>query len=294
MDGDKVRGKGRIIIAGALVLVAALAFFLFYNKKGDATVLATVNGHAITLDRFLREVDKVEEPTRGMFKEDPAKFLDLMIMKMLVLQEAKSLGFEKAGEGNEEDVIRQFLENHFSAPPAVSKEEVESFYEAHKSRMGDMQLEQAAPMIEQLLQQGKQEEEYMQFLDELRSKASVEIDHDRLKDIAAKPTDGTNTKEEFYSALKSGRPVLVDFGANSCLPCRQLRPILQELRQEKAGKVEILVIDVYKHQDLSREYRVQVIPTLVFFDANGKEVFRTQGFVPKTTLLEHLAKIGVV
>ena len=294
MDGDKVRGKGRVIIAGALVLVAAVAFFVFYNKKGDATVLATVNGHAITLDRFLREVDKVEEPTRGMFKEDPAKFLDLMIMKMLVLQEAKSLGFEKAGEGNEEDVIRQFLENHFSAPPAVSKEEVESFYEAHKSRMGDMQLEQAAPMIEQLLQQGKQEEEYMQFLDELRSKASVEIDHDRLKDIAAKPTDGTNTKEEFYSALKSGRPVLVDFGANSCLPCRQLRPILQELRQEKAGKVEILVIDVYKHQDLSREYRVQVIPTLVFFDANGKEVFRTQGFVPKTTLLEHLAKIGVV
>jgi thioredoxin 1 len=294
MDGDKVRGKGRIIIAGALVLVAAVAFFVFYNNKGDATVLATVNGQEITLDHFLREVDTVEEPTRGMFKEDPAKYLDLMIMKMLVLQEAKTRGFEKAGEGNEEDVIRQFLEKRFSTPPAVSKEEVESFYEAHKSRIGDIQLEQAAPMIEQLLQQGKQEEEYMSFLDELRSKASVDIDHDRLQAIAVKPTDGTNTKEEFYSALKSGRPVLVDFGSNSCIPCRQLRPILQELRQEKAGKVEILVIDVYKHQDLSREYRVQVIPTLVFFDSNGKEVLRTQGFMPKAALLENLMKIGVV
>lgn len=134
----------------------------------------------------------------------------------------------------------------------------------------------------------------MSFLDELRSKANVEIDHDRLKAIAAKTTDGTNTKEEFYSALKSGRPILVDFGANSCIPCRQLRPILDEIRKEKAGKVEVLVIDVYKHQDLSREYKVQVIPTLVFFDANGKEVFRTQGFMPKAALLEHLAKIGVV
>lgn len=294
MGEGKMGGKGLIIIAGALVLVAAAAFFLFYGKQGDATVLATVNGQEITLDRFLREVDKVEEPTRGMFKEDPSRFLDLMIMKVLVLQEAKSRGFEKPGESDEEDVIQQFLEDRFSTPPSITREEVEEFYEAHKARMGDMRLEQAAPMIEQLLSRGKQEEEYMSFLDELRSKASVEIDHDRLKAMAAKPTDGTNTKEEFYSALKSGKPVLVDFGANSCLPCRQLRPILDEIRREKAGKVEILVIDVYKHQDLSREYRVQVIPTLVFFDANGKEVFRTQGFMPKATLLENLAKIGVV
>lgn len=288
-----MKRKSRIITAGAIVLAAVLAVFLLYDRKGEATVLATVNGQAITLDRFLREVDTVEEPTRGMFKEDPAKYLDLMIMKMLVLQEARSQGFEK-GKEEEDDVIREFLEKRFSTPPDVSEKEVESFFKAHKDRMGDMQLEQAAPMIEQLLSQGKQEEEYMSFLDELRSKANVEIDHDRLKAIAAKTTDGTNTKEEFYSALKSGRPILVDFGANSCIPCRQLRPILDEIRKEKAGKVEVLVIDVYKHQDLSREYKVQVIPTLVFFDANGNEVFRTQGFMPKAALLEHLAKIGVV
>ncbi|MFO7461322.1 MAG: thioredoxin domain-containing protein [Desulfatiglandales bacterium] len=288
-----MKRKSRIITAGAIVLAAVLAVFLLYDRKGEATVLATVNGQAITLDRFLREVDTVEEPTRGMFKEDPAKYLDLMIMKMLVLQEARSQGFEK-GKEEEDDMIREFLEKRFSTPPDVSEKEVESFFKAHKDRMGDMQLEQAAPMIEQLLSQGKQEEEYMSFLDELRSKANVEIDHDRLKAIAAKTTDGTNTKEEFYSALKSGRPILVDFGANSCIPCRQLRPILDEIRKEKAGKVEVLVIDVYKHQDLSREYKVQVIPTLVFFDANGNEVFRTQGFMPKAALLEHLAKIGVV
>jgi thioredoxin 1 len=294
MEGDKVRRRGRIIIAGALVLAAVVAFFLFYNKKGDANVLATVNGQAITVDTFLREVDMIEEPTRGMFKEDPAKFLDLMIMKLLVLQEATNQDIERGRKGNEEDVIRQFLEKRFSTPPAVSKEEVETFYDDHKDRMGEMLLEQAAPIIEQLLSQEKQEEEYMRFLEEIRSKATIEIDHDRVEAIATRPTDGTDTEEDLSRALKSGRPVLVDFGSNSCIPCRQLRPILQEIKKEKEGKLEVLVIDVYKYQDLSREYRIQVIPTLVFFDASGREVLRRQGFMPKAALLEELVKVGVV
>ncbi|MGM0665325.1 MAG: thioredoxin domain-containing protein [Thermodesulfobacteriota bacterium] len=291
-----MRGKSRIIIAGVLVLIAVAALFLFYNKNGDAAVLATVNGQAITVDRFHREVDRLEEPHRGMFKEDPAQFLDLMIIRTLLLQEAGVQGLEKGGE-EEDDAIRRFLEKRFSTPPEVSKEEVLNFYEAFKGNTIDMPFEQAEPMIEQMIRKAKQEEEYTQFLEEIRSSADIEINADRVQAIAARPsgsTDGTNTREEFDTALKSGKPVLVDFGSNSCLPCRKLRPILDEIKKEKGGQVEVLVIDVNKHQGLSREYKVRVIPTLVFFDAGGKEVFRTQGFMSKAALLEHLAKVGVV
>ena len=52
------------------------------------------------------------------------------------------------------------------------------------------------------------------------------------------------------------------------------------------------MIDVYKYQALASEYRIQVIPTLVFFDSTGKEVFRQQGFMPKTALMEQLKKVG--
>ncbi|MFH1122445.1 MAG: thioredoxin family protein, partial [Pseudomonadota bacterium] len=90
-----------------------------------------------------------------------------------------------------------------------------------------------------------------------------------------------------------GRPVLVDFGSNSCIPCRQLRPILQEIRKEQAGNLEVLVIDIYKHQALAGQYRIQVMPTLIFFDSTGKEVFRHQGFMPKTALMEQLKKVGI-
>jgi thioredoxin 1 len=103
----------------------------------------------------------------------------------------------------------------------------------------------------------------------------------------------TNTGDELSMALQSGRPVLVDFGSNSCTPCRQLRPILQEIKKEQEGKLEVLVIDVNKNQGLSGEYRIQVIPTLVFFDSRGKELFRQQGFMSKAPLMEHLKRIGV-
>lgn len=113
-----------------------------------------------------------------------------------------------------------------------------------------------------------------------------------LQKTTAKPPD-SNTEEDFSNALKSGKPVLVDFGSNSCIPCRQMRPILHEVRKEYSGKAEVLVVDVYKYQSLAREHKVRMIPTLTFFDSNGKEVHRHQGFMSKKLILEQFKKMGI-
>lgn len=285
------------IIGGVvLVLAAGAVLFYFFNfSRGTGQALATVNGETITVDHFLQEVEKIPEPTRGMLKEDPAKFLETLIMKMLVLQEAKKQGTQPGKEDKGEDaLVQEFLEKKFSSPPAVSKEDIAAFYEFYKDRWEGKPLEQAAPMIEQIIRQQKQEEEYMRYLQELRSNAAIEINQERLKGLAAKPAElATNTEEELNKALESGRPVLVDFGSNSCIPCRQLRPVLHEIRKEQAGKLEVLVIDIYKQQALASQYRIQVMPTLVFFDSTGKEVVRRQGFMPKTALMEELKKVGI-
>lgn len=297
MNQSRVQGKKLIIVAGVLVLLAAAALFLFYSNRGEARILATVNGEAVTFESFMQEADKLEGSNRDMVMENPSMLMDLLIMKALLLQEAEDSGFEKVKGEGEDEFIGRFMESRFSTPPEIDKEEVMKLYEAFKDDFVDMSLEEAVPMIEQWLYQVKQQEEHTRFMEELRGKADVEIHYDRLQAIATGPsgsTDGTNTREEFDTALKSGKPVLVDFGSNSCLPCRKLRPILEEIKKEKGGQVEVLVIDVNKHQGLSREYKVRVIPTLVFFDAGGKEVFRTQGFMSKAALLEHLAKVGVV
>ena len=113
-----------------------------------------------------------------------------------------------------------------------------------------------------------------------------------MKKITAKPPE-SNTQEEFKKALAGGKPFLVDFGANNCVPCRQMRPILKDLEKEYAGKAGILVIDVYKYQDLAREYKIQLIPTLVFFDAKGKEVSRQMGAMEKDKIVAKLKEVGV-
>jgi thioredoxin 1 len=297
--------KRKTLILGAMiigVLAGASLLYLFYTGKISGQILAHVNGEKITVDQFNQEISKVEEPQREILREDPATFLEGMIMKTLLLQEAKKQGFSppvktykdatKESLSPEESLIKEFMEKKFSTPPEVTKEEIQTFYAIFKDQMGGKPLNQVAPLIEQFIREGKQQKNVEQFLIELRNAAKVEINQDRLQKIAAKPPE-SNTEEDLKKSLVSGKPVLVDFGANSCLPCRKLRPTLKEIGKKYSGKTHVLVIDVYKYQNLAREYKIQVLPTLVFFDAKGKEVFRHVGVLDKEKIVAKLKEIGM-
>jgi len=72
-----------------------------------------------------------------------------------------------------------------------------------------------------------------------------------------------------------------------------LRPVLKDVGKEYSGKASVLVIDVYKYQNLARDYKVALIPTLVFFDSKGKEVFRHLGVLDKEKIVAKLKEIGM-
>jgi thioredoxin 1 len=199
---------------------------------------------------------------------------------------------EKETLSPDEILITELVKKKFSSPPTVTREEIKAFYNLFKDRMGGKSLDQVSPLIEQIIREGKQQEELGKYVNELRNTAKVEIDQDRLKKIAAKPPE-SNTEEEFKRAITGGKPVLVDFGANSCVPCRQMRPILKEVSNEYGEKAVVLVIDVYKYQNLAREHKIQMLPTLVFFDPKGKEVFRQVGIMDKEKIVAKLKEIGM-
>jgi thioredoxin 1 len=297
--------KRKIIIFGGItivILAGAFLFYFLYLGNPRRQTLAQVNGEEITVYHFKRELSKVESPLREMYQEEPVQFLEGMIIKNLLLQEAKKQGFSiptktykdtaKDSQSLEEILITELMKKKFSTPPTVTKEEIKRFYSLFKDRIGDKTLDQVAPAIEQIIREGKQQEEARQFIGELRSKAKVEIDQIRLQKIAAKPPE-SNTPGDFKKVLTDGKPFLVDFGANSCLPCRQMRPILKEVEKDYSGKVHVLVIDVYKYQDLGREYKIQLLPTLVFFDSKGKEAFRHVGVLDKEKIVAKLKEIGM-
>jgi thioredoxin 1 len=266
--------KTIIFAAIAIVLLAGgFLFYFFYLQNPSRKILAQVNDEKITLEQFNKEIVKVEPPLmRDMFREEPNNLLERMIMRALLLQEAKKQGvsapvktYKDAAKNSlspDDSMIIEFIDKKFSPPPEVKREEVERFYKTYKDKMEGKPLKEVAPMIEQ------------------------------LQKITAKPPE-INSEDDLKQALTSGKPVLVDFGANACIPCRQMRPVLKEVRTEYSEKAKILIIDVYKNQNLAQEYKVLMLPTLVFFDSKGKETFRNVGIMEKEKIVGKLKEIGM-
>ncbi len=94
-------------------------------------------------------------------------------------------------------------------------------------------------------------------------------------------------------ALSSGKPTVVDLGARTCIPCKKMAPILETLSGEYRGKASVLFIDVHEDQEAAKKFRVQMIPTQIFFNAQGKEVKRHIGFMDKSDIVKELKAVGM-
>ena len=88
-------------------------------------------------------------------------------------------------------------------------------------------------------------------------------------------------------------PRLVDLGADKCIPCKQMAPILEEMKTTYAGQLQVDFIDVWKNPDAGGQYGIRMIPTQIFFDASGKELFRHEGFYGKEDMLAKWKELGV-
>ena len=93
--------------------------------------------------------------------------------------------------------------------------------------------------------------------------------------------------ETFNDIINGDKPVLVDFYATWCGPCKMMGPMIEELGKELEGKARILKIDVDKNQVVANQYRVQAVPTLVIFK-NGQILWRNAGVMLKHELLAQI------
>jgi len=287
--------KWIIPAAAVVVVVIVFGYLKFFTWNPERQVLAMINDRKITVAQFDRELGKVPSPFQEVFREEPKQYLDQVITKEIVMQEARRLGVkaDPAAKGEDVDlsIMQNLLKKEVLDKVQVDPKEVAEVYKQHKDQMGKKSLAEVTPMIEDAIREMKGKEKAEEYVASLKNKSKIEINEGRLKDVTALPPP-TNTKEDYQQAMKTGKPVLVDFGANSCMPCRQIRPILKEIEKEYTGKASVLIIDVYKYQDLAREHKVQLIPTLIFFDKAGKEVFRHVGAWDKDSIVGKLKDAG--
>lgn len=96
-------------------------------------------------------------------------------------------------------------------------------------------------------------------------------------------------------ALPAARlPRLVDVGAGKCIPCKAMAPILDQLRTDFAGRFDVQFVDVWVNPDAAEPYRIRLIPTQIFYGADGRELSRHEGFMSREEILARWGSHGLV
>jgi thioredoxin 1 len=113
-----------------------------------------------------------------------------------------------------------------------------------------------------------------------------------VQPTTVQPTDVAQA-ESGEDSSPVGLPLLLDLGASKCVPCKMMAPILDELSEEYAGVMQVVFIDVWEDRDAGMRYGIQSIPTQIFYDATGKELFRHEGFLGKEEILAKWKELGV-
>ena len=108
-----------------------------------------------------------------------------------------------------------------------------------------------------------------------------------------KPTVEINEANFDAEVLKSNQPVIVDFSADWCGPCKMLAPVLDQIATEQAGRAKVTKVNVDENPSLAQRYRIQGLPTLLYFD-RGEVRDQTVGLASKKAILQKLETLTKV
>ena len=99
--------------------------------------------------------------------------------------------------------------------------------------------------------------------------------------------------EKFSNVPVKGMVTMIDLGADKCIPCKMMAPIMAKLEKAYEGKAAIVFIDVWKHNEQAGRFGIRAIPTQIFYDQTGREVYRHVGFMGEKEIVKQLGKMGV-
>ena len=266
------------------MVVISLALLISACGRGRKAVIAEVNGQRITVKDFQEELARTPEDMRVVYEQDPGEVLDHLIGVTLLLQEAKRRGFVDSSDLRDLDKpgikegMRRLMEQSIKGVDQVTDKEVQAFYRQYRAEMGGKPLSEVRELLRLMILEQKRQVKISVLVEKLRAIAAITTFPERLPKPPP-PALKASTADAFQAALKSGRPTLVDFGSNQCIPCIQLRPVMRALKDAHKDRINVLFLEVSANRDLALSYKVRLVPTLIFFDAQGREVHRETGFM---------------
>ena len=99
--------------------------------------------------------------------------------------------------------------------------------------------------------------------------------------------------EDYLNVPVKGRITMIDLGAKKCIPCKMMEPILVKLKKAYKETADIVFIDVWENRQPAQRFKIRSIPTQIFFNDKGEEVYRHVGFLDEKFIVEQMTKMGV-
>jgi thioredoxin 1 len=265
---------------------------LTYARLSDlpSGVILRTDGLTIKDKDVAEEISKAPPQMQAQLKKNAFFVLEDMATRKLLVVLAKAKAPEQKKDApvpTEHELIQKYLKE-VVAKVEVSDAEVTEFYQNNKDACGGATLDQMKDQLRQYVLQEKQQQAVNEHVRTLGQRMLLEVSAAWAKEQSILARDNPVDK-----ARASGKPSLVDFGSTGCRPCDMLAPILEALKEKYAGKLNVLFIHVGQEQILASRYGIQTIPAQVFFDKNGKEVFRHIGFFPQDEIEKKLAEFGL-
>jgi thioredoxin 1 len=99
--------------------------------------------------------------------------------------------------------------------------------------------------------------------------------------------------EDYLNVPVKGKVTMIDLGAKKCVPCKMMAPILAKLEKAYKGTADIVFIDVWENNKPAKRFKIRSIPTQIFFNEQGEEVYRHVGFFDEKSIVAQMTKMGV-
>jgi len=264
---------------------------LSYAKLGDLpeNTLLSFN------DLKISDKDLEDEIAKSNIKKDEVEknkffILEQIATQKILLQIAKNNDAKEKNEKSnktDDELIKGYFEQLLSGIEVTDKE-VSDFYEKNKDMCGGASLSQIKADLKQYVLGQKKQEKVMEHIHTIGQKNSIIVSSSWVEKQSSLAKDNPVDK-----ARSSGKPSLVDFGSTGCRPCDMMAPILETLKKKYEGKANVLFVHVGEHRMLAGRYGIQSIPVQIFFDKDGKEIFRHTGFFPQVEVEKKMKELGV-
>lgn len=264
--------------------MGALKFAKLTHMKPE--MLLTAEGIEIYQSDIDKMLEQMPPEIRDQWKPYQFFLLEQEAVEKILLRQASKDGLSSDGRSDKE-IIQTYL-NQKAENITVSDEEAKSFYDSNKEMIGNLLFDQVKDSIKIFVTNQKKQATVENYLVSLGNTSEIWINHDWVatqdKLVKDNPVD---------KARSSGIPTMAEFGANGCVPCDLMQPILDKLRTKYKDKLNVVFAHVRENPVLGARFGIRAIPVQVFYDKDGKEVFRHTGFFPEPELMKQLEKLGI-